>query len=182
MPLDNLGQSGAPPPPPAVYHVILFIKYSDVHPSKEVTQHDSDRSYFFYPGFIFIKLGIPENPVYLHFDWCLICSDCFTGARAGWVNLGQCQKGKVAKCIGLYRKCMLCQVLSFSFVSVCTRTHCPFIAPNSSDTFGGFRISTRTHCSFIAPKSSDTFGGFRRNKWAVGTRAYTHKRKAQNLT
>ena len=59
-----------------------------------------------------------------------------------------------------YGKCMLCQVLGFPFVSVCTRTHCPF----------------------IAPKSSDTFGGFRRNEWAVGTRAYTHKRKAQNLT
>ena len=39
-----------------------------------------------------------------------------------------------------------------------------------------------THCPFIAPKSSNTFGGFRCNEWAVGTHAYTHKRKAQNLT
>ena len=26
------------------------------------------------------------------------------------------------------------------------------------------------------------FGGFRYNEWAVGTRAYAHKRKAQNMT
>ena len=27
-----------------------------------------------------------------------------------------------------------------------------------------------------------TYGGFWRNEWVVGTRAYTHKMKAQNLT
>ena len=106
-----------------------------VHPSKKVTQHDFDRLYFFYPGFLFIKLDISGKPVYMPFDWCLICKDYFTGARAGWVNWGQWQKGKVEKLIGLYGKCMLCQVLGFPFVSVCTRTHCPFIAPNSSETF-----------------------------------------------
>ena len=29
---------------------------------------------------------------------------------------------------------MLCHVLCFPFVSVCTRTHCPFIVPKSSET------------------------------------------------
>ena len=35
---------------------------------KKVTQHDFDRLYFFYPGFLFIKLDISRKPVYLHFD------------------------------------------------------------------------------------------------------------------
>ena len=69
--------------------------------------------YISYPGFVFIKFDIPRKPVYLSFDWCLICYICFTGACAGWVNWGQCQKGKVAKLIGLYGKCMLCQVWAF---------------------------------------------------------------------
>ena len=30
-------------------------------------------------------------------------------------------------------------------------------------------------------ESSETFGGLRRNEWAVGTRAYTHRRKPENL-
>ena len=37
-------------------------------PFKKVTQHDFDRLYFFYPGFVFIKLDIPGKPVYLPFD------------------------------------------------------------------------------------------------------------------
>ena len=40
--------------------------YIYVHPSKQVTQHNFDRLYFFYPGFVFIKLDIPGKPVYLH--------------------------------------------------------------------------------------------------------------------
>ena len=36
-------------------------------PFKKVTQHDFDRLYFFYPGFLFIKLHI-KKPVYLPFD------------------------------------------------------------------------------------------------------------------
>ena len=103
------GQLPPAPPPPV---------------APPVTQHDFDRLYFFYPGFIFIKLDIPGNLVYLPFDWCLICSDCFTKACVGWVNWGQCQKGRVAKLIGFYGKWVLCQVLCFPFVSVCTRTHC----------------------------------------------------------
>ena len=31
------------------------------------------RLYFFYPVFLFIKLDISGKPVYLPFDWCLIC-------------------------------------------------------------------------------------------------------------
>ena len=40
------------------------------------------------------------------------------GARAGEVNWGQHQKGKVAKLIGLNGKCVLYQVFGFPFVSV----------------------------------------------------------------
>ena len=38
-----------------------------IYPLKKVTQHDFDR-YFFYPGFVFIKLDIPGKPVHLPFD------------------------------------------------------------------------------------------------------------------
>ena len=62
--------------------------------------------------------------VYLPFDWCLICSDCFTEACVGWVNWGQWQKGRVAKLIGFYGKCVLCLVSCFPFVSACTHTRC----------------------------------------------------------
>ena len=39
-----------------------------IHSSKKVTQHDFDRLYFCYPGFVFIKLDIPRKLVYLPFD------------------------------------------------------------------------------------------------------------------
>ena len=48
----------------------LFLK---IHSSKKVTQHDFDRLYLFYSGFLSIKLDIPRKPVYLSFDWYLIC-------------------------------------------------------------------------------------------------------------
>ena len=99
---------------------LLFYMY--LHPSKKVTHHDFDRLYLFYPGYVFIKLDIPGKPVYLPFDWCLICSDCFTEACVGWVNWGQWQKGRVAKLIGCYGKCMLCLVSCSPFVSACTHT------------------------------------------------------------
>ena len=54
----------------------------------------------------------------------------FYWARAGWVNWGQHQEGKVAKLIGLNGKCVLYHVFGFPFVSVRTRTHGPFIARN----------------------------------------------------
>ena len=96
-----------------------------IYPSKKVTQHDFDRLYLFYPGFdLFITLDIPGKPVYLPFDWCLICSDCFTEACVGWENWGQCQKGRVAKFIGFYGKCVLCHVSCRSFCErICTRAH-----------------------------------------------------------
>ena len=50
---------------------ILIAKH--LHSSKKVTQHDFDRLYFCYPGFLFIKLEIPRKLVYLPFDWCPIC-------------------------------------------------------------------------------------------------------------
>ena len=98
-----------------------------MHPSKKVTQHDFNRLYLFCPlcpGFVFVKLDIPGKPVYLPFDWCLICSDCFTEACVGWVNWGQWQEGRVANLIGFYGKCVLCLVLCFPFVSACTHTRC----------------------------------------------------------
>ena len=57
--------------------VIFVLFYYDinmiVHPSKNVTQHDFDQLYFFYPGLLSIKFAIPRKSVYLPFDWCLIC-------------------------------------------------------------------------------------------------------------
>ena len=97
-------------------------------PLKKVTQHYFDRLFF-------IKLDIPGKPVYLPFDWCLICWDCFTGACVGCVNWGQCQKWKVAKLIGLYGKCMVCHVLCFAFVNVYTYPlpiHCTEILRNKT--------------------------------------------------
>ena len=37
-------------------------------PFKKVTQHDFDRLYFFYPGFLFIKFDTTRKPVYLPFE------------------------------------------------------------------------------------------------------------------
>ena len=91
--------------------------FAYIHSSKKVTQHDFDRLYFFYPGSLFIKFDIPRKPVYLPFDWCLICKGCFTESRAGWVNWGWSPKGKVAKLIRLYGKCMLCQVFGCMHLS-----------------------------------------------------------------
>ena len=39
-----------------------------VHSSEIVTQYDFDLLYFLYPGFVFIKVDIPEKPGYLPFD------------------------------------------------------------------------------------------------------------------
>ena len=49
---------------------------------------------------------------------------------------GNIKKGKVAKLIGLYGKCMLCHVLCFPFVSVCTaRVPTAYsLVPKSSET------------------------------------------------
>ena len=102
--------------------LIHFINI--LHPSKKVTQHDFDRLYLFYPGFVFIKLIYPGKPVYLPFEWCLICLDCFTEVCVGWVNWGKWQKGRLAKLIGFYGKCVLCLVSCFPFVSACTHTRC----------------------------------------------------------
>ena len=117
-------------------YCVIQVEF-DIHPSKKVTQHDFDRSYLFYPEFVFIKLDISGKPVYLPFDWCLICSDCFTEACAGWVNWGQWQKGRVTELIGFYGKCVLCLVSCFSF---CERMPSyplrpgPFIVPKASET------------------------------------------------
>ena len=46
-------------------NVVMFFY---IHSSKKVTQHDFDRLYFCYSGFLFIKLDIPRKPVYLPFD------------------------------------------------------------------------------------------------------------------
>ena len=90
------------------WHIIL-------HPSNKVTQpHNFDRLYFFYPGIVFIKLDIPGKPVYLPFDWCLICSDCFTEACLGWVNF-----------IGFYWKCVHVMFRGVPYVSVCTKFFFP---------------------------------------------------------
>ena len=77
-------------------------------------------------------------------------------------KLGAMSKRKSCKLIILNGKCSYVKFWAF-LLWVCMRTHCPF----------------------IAPKSSVSIGGFLCNEWAVGTRAYTpctHKRKAQNLT
>ena len=67
-------------------------------PFKKVTQHDFVRLYFFYPGILFIELDIPQKPVYLPFDWCLICEGCFTAWGACRVSkLGKTSKTKDCK-------------------------------------------------------------------------------------
>ena len=38
-----------------------------LHSSKKVTQHNFDQLYFYYLGFLFIKLDIPRKLVYLPF-------------------------------------------------------------------------------------------------------------------
>ena len=50
------------------YHFTNMTVCASIYTLKRVTQHDFDRLYFFYPGFLFIKLDIPGKPVYLPFD------------------------------------------------------------------------------------------------------------------
>ena len=45
-----------------------ILEKSDVHSSKRVTQHDFDRLYFCYPGFLFPKLDIPKKLICLSID------------------------------------------------------------------------------------------------------------------
>ena len=94
---------------------------------KKVTQHEFDRLYFFYPGFVFIKLDIPGKPVYLPFDYLL---GLFQWGVCRVSKLGAMSKRKSCKIDRIVWKmhAMSC------FVSVCTRTHCPFIVPKSSET------------------------------------------------
>ena len=109
----------APPPPPprsyatAPHHRHVYMNYFhignarykifgncviiDIHPSKKVTQHDFDQLYLFYPGFVFIKLDIPIEILFI----CLSIDALFVkivllGARAGWVNWGQYPAIKVS--------------------------------------------------------------------------------------
>ena len=51
-------------------HTSLFVRQSHAlsTPFKKGTQHDFDRLYFFYPGFVLIKLDILGKPVYLPID------------------------------------------------------------------------------------------------------------------
>ena len=189
MTLDNLGQSGTPPPPQKkkknrrYIHVILFIKYSDVHPSKEVTQHDSDRSYFFYPGFYIHQVRYPWKACLFAFRLMPYLFGLFSlGARAGWVNWGQCHKGKVAK---IYRIVWenACSVKFWAFLlwvyaRVPTAHSLRRTPPILSEDFGLARVPTAHSLRRNLPILSEDF---RRSKWAVGTRAYTHKRKSPKL-
>ena len=47
--------------PNTLNHTDYIDINTDIHPSKRVTQHDFDQLYFFYPGFLFIKLEIPAK-------------------------------------------------------------------------------------------------------------------------
>ena len=87
---------------------------------KKCTQHEFDRLYFFYPGFAFIKLHIPGKPVLITFRLKPYSVGLFHWGCVGCVNLGQCQKGKVAKLIGLYGKmpAMSCFVISSNIITL----------------------------------------------------------------
>ena len=108
-----------------------------IHPSKTVTQQEFDRLYFFYLGFVFIKLcrypwkacvfAFRLMPNLLGFHWG-VCKVSKLGAMS---KRKSCKIDRIVhgKC-----DCATCHVLCFPFVSVCTRTHCPFIVPKSSET------------------------------------------------
>ena len=135
--------------------IMLHISYLVVFtPFKNLTQHDFDRLYFFCLGFLFIKLDdISLESLFI----CLLIDALFVrvvslGHMQG-SKLGVMSKKKVAKLIGLYGKCMLCQVLG-----------CMHAYP------------LPIHCTEILWNFSALNG-----QW-VPTRAFIHKRKAQNLT
>ena len=48
--------------------LVAFMGWLFNTPFQKVTQHDFDRLYFFYHGFLFIKFDISRKPVYLPFD------------------------------------------------------------------------------------------------------------------
>ena len=44
-----------------VYYLPFYSSNQSSTPFKKVTQHDFDRLYFFYPGFLFTKIDILES-------------------------------------------------------------------------------------------------------------------------
>ena len=120
-------------PPTKFYHVLYFFKVSvctlyplPIHCTEILIRNDTScwisRTS---GGSILRQLLVTCLPYVLglfHWGVCRVS------------KLRAVSKGKGANLIGLYGKCMLCHVLCFTFVSVCTRTHCPFIVPKSSET------------------------------------------------
>ena len=50
------------------FHEANLHLYRLYAPIKKVTKYNYDLLYFFYPGFVFIRLDIPGKPVYFSFE------------------------------------------------------------------------------------------------------------------
>ena len=105
----------------------------DLHPSKKVTQHDFDRLYFFYPGFVFIKLD-PWKACLFAFRLMPYLLGLFHWGVCRVSKLGAMSKRKSCKINRIVWKMHAMSCLCFPLVTVCTRTHCPFIVPKSEET------------------------------------------------
>ena len=75
-----------------------------LHPSKKVTQHEFDRLYFFYPGFLFIRFDIPIESLFIAFRMMPYLLGLFHWGACRLSNLGVKSK-RNTKLIRLYGKC-----------------------------------------------------------------------------
>ena len=129
------------------FDLIIFFY---IHPSNKVTQHDFHRLYFFILDFYSSSvISLESLFICLLIDALYVRIVSLEQARAGLVNRGQYPKIKVAKwLIGLYGKCMLCEVFRFPFVTECTRGYSSFIVLFSSNDM--LKLNTRVSASGIA--------------------------------
>ena len=85
-------------------------------------QHDFDRLYFCYSGFLFSKLDIPRKPVYFAFRLMPYLLGLFHWGACRVSKLGATSKNKSCKIDRIvWEMHAICEVLRFPFVTECTR-------------------------------------------------------------
>ena len=168
----------------------------NIHPSKNVTQHNFNRLYQFIYGFVFIMLRIIWKLGYLSFHWYLICCDCFEGTCAGRLNWVQCPKINVAKLdhnfnrwyqflygiifimLGIIWKPVYLSLHLYILCNDCLAQTCArwlyFAHCQKTD------IPKLHHC--LKFSTIFCFGGFWYNEWAVGTCMCTYIRSQNALS
>ena len=103
---------------------------------QKVTQHDFNQVYFFY--LLFIKLDMSWKACLFAFRLMPNLLGLFYWGACRVRKLGATSNMKGCRIDRIEWEMHVPLVFGFPFVSVCTSTHDPFIAPQSSQNFGGF--------------------------------------------